>query len=51
MVRFHIQAVLQRSELFEVCLAVIEGNLEVGSYNNLIEREQESKQGFELLEW
>ena len=41
----------QRSELFEVCLADTEDKLRVGSYNTLIEREQESKQGFELLEW
>ena len=36
---------LQRSELFEVCLANTEGNLGVGSYSNLNEREQEGKQG------
>ena len=42
---------LERSELFEVCLEDSEGNLRVGSYNNLNEREQESKQEFELLEW
>ena len=41
---------LQRSGLVEVCLADTEGNLRVGRYNDLNEREQESKQGFELLE-
>ena len=37
--------------LFEVCLADTEGSLKVGSYDDANEREQESKQGFELLEW
>ena len=42
---------LQHSEVFEVCLADTEGNMRVGSYNNLKEREQERKEGSEFLEW
>ena len=48
--QLYTKALLQRSELFEVCLTDIQGNLRVGSYNNLIKREQESQQRFELLE-
>ena len=48
--QLYIQAVLQRCKLLEVCLADTEGNMRVGSYSNLTEREPDSKQGFELLE-
>ena len=44
------QALLQCSEHFEVCGADTEDNVRGESYNDLSEREQESKQGFEMLE-
>ena len=47
--QLYTKALLHRSELFEVCLADTEGNRRVESYNSLIERQQDSRQGFELL--
>ena len=47
--QLYTKALLHRSDLFEVCLADTEGNWRVESYNSLIERQQDSRQGFELL--
>ena len=46
----HKPSLLLHSELFEVCLVNIEGNLKAKSYSSLSERGQESIQGFGLLE-
>ena len=40
---------LQHSEVFEVCLADTEGNMRVGSYNNLTRENKRANKGLSCL--